>query len=507
MSIRTLDFKPTYDVTVIGAGVFGACLAFEANRRGLSVLLVDQHDYGSGTSANSLKTIHGGLRYLQQLDVLSSRTSIIARREWLQLAPDLVTPLPCLLPTSRQLMKSRPIVGAGLLLYQLLSLGCNKGIPRKSQIPPVALLNKATTQQRLNGFDLTGITGAAHWHDAQMQDSEQLVYAFVASAQRNGADCHNYVSVDGITPAPSHHSLTLVDQLTQQSYEVTSKTVVDCSGVGRVLENQLRPQKPSSSNASTSAYASAVNLVLNRKLCDYAVGITVKTQKQGNRALFLSPWRNSTLLGTWYFENPEPTSSQLNTCLTEINQLFPEAPLKASDISHIHVGHLPVDAAKMTEQGAEHALIKQSQIIDWEKATDLSKASQDYQGLFSLKGTKYTLGYVAAKQMVQQLKRYCPLSPAPRLTRITLDIPTDASIKSQIEQAVVQQQAWHLDDVLLRRLPIGDEKKPSDETIATCLAIMAAHFDWDTERQAQEKDRLNQQYRYLQRLNENMGTT
>src|SRR5437868_11876406 len=89
-----------YDAIVVGGGIHGACAAWEAARRGLKVALIEAGDFGQGTSSNSLRTLHGGLRHLQRMDFARMRESIRARREWLQLAPHLTRPMRFLLPTS-----------------------------------------------------------------------------------------------------------------------------------------------------------------------------------------------------------------------------------------------------------------------------------------------------------------------------------------------------------------------------------------------------------------------
>src|SRR5215469_11897235 len=82
-----------YDVLVVGGGIHGACAAWEAARRGLKVALIEAGDFNAATSANSLRTLHGGLRHLQRFDFQQMRVSIRQRREWLRLAPELTRPL------------------------------------------------------------------------------------------------------------------------------------------------------------------------------------------------------------------------------------------------------------------------------------------------------------------------------------------------------------------------------------------------------------------------------
>src|SRR6187549_436090 len=97
----------TFDVLVVGGGVYGLTIACDAAQRGLSVALIDRQDFGSGSSVNHLRTIHGGLRYLQSLDVRRARESIRERRTLARIAPHAVRPLPFVLPLYRSVMKGR----------------------------------------------------------------------------------------------------------------------------------------------------------------------------------------------------------------------------------------------------------------------------------------------------------------------------------------------------------------------------------------------------------------
>ena len=91
--------QKTYDVAIVGCGVYGAFAAREAALRGLSVAVIDKKDFCGATSANSLKIIHGGVRYLQQLDIARVVESAKERKSLMRFAPHLVHPLPCVMPT------------------------------------------------------------------------------------------------------------------------------------------------------------------------------------------------------------------------------------------------------------------------------------------------------------------------------------------------------------------------------------------------------------------------
>ena len=117
-----------FDVAIIGGGIFGACAAWDAALRGLSVALVERGDFCSGTSANSFKIVHGGIRYLQHGDLVRLRTSCYERTALLRIAPHLVQPLPIVIPTYGRGRQGKALLGAGMVLYDLLTLDRNRGI-------------------------------------------------------------------------------------------------------------------------------------------------------------------------------------------------------------------------------------------------------------------------------------------------------------------------------------------------------------------------------------------
>ena len=117
-----------YDLVIVGGGIFGACAAWDAVLRGLSVALVERHDFASGASAQSFKMVHGGIRYLQHADIGRLRASCFERSALLRVAPHLVQPLPILIPTYGHARAGKEFLGAGMLLYDLLTLDRNRGI-------------------------------------------------------------------------------------------------------------------------------------------------------------------------------------------------------------------------------------------------------------------------------------------------------------------------------------------------------------------------------------------
>src|SRR5690606_9348005 len=134
-NFAALDSR-VFDVLVVGGGIFGACAAWDASLRGLSVALVERTDFASGVSANSYKFVHGGIRYLQHADIRRLRQSCGERSALLRVAPHLVSPVPVAIPTYSSVRQGKALLGAGMLLYDLLTADRNRGIlDRDRKIP------------------------------------------------------------------------------------------------------------------------------------------------------------------------------------------------------------------------------------------------------------------------------------------------------------------------------------------------------------------------------------
>src|SRR2546427_1120849 len=125
----------TFDVLVVGGGIYGLTIAYDAAQRGLSVALIERDDFGSGASFNHLRTIHGGVRYLQTLDLARARESVRERRTLARIAPHAVRPLPFAVPIYRSIARGKMAMRAGFLLDRLVSAGRNRGVAASHRLP------------------------------------------------------------------------------------------------------------------------------------------------------------------------------------------------------------------------------------------------------------------------------------------------------------------------------------------------------------------------------------
>src|SRR5437773_5649322 len=172
----------TFDVLVVGGGIYGLTIAYDAAQRGLSVPLVEADDFGSGASFNHLRTIHGGLRYLQSLDLSRARESVRERSALARIAPHAVQPLVFALPITRSLMRGKLAMRAGFLIDGVLSAGRNRDISQPLRLPRGRVVSRGTAVERFPGLRRQGLTGAAVWYDYETTETDRLTLAWALAA-------------------------------------------------------------------------------------------------------------------------------------------------------------------------------------------------------------------------------------------------------------------------------------------------------------------------------------
>ncbi|MFT5564850.1 MAG: glycerol-3-phosphate dehydrogenase, partial [Myxococcota bacterium] len=213
----------TFDVLVIGGGVTGTGIALDAATRGLSVALVEQRDFASGTSSRSSKLIHGGLRYLEQLNFSLVREALQERGLLMErLAPHLVRPVPFLYPLTRPIWE-RPYVAAGLALYD--TLGGAGQLPRHKHLTRKGALRLAPALRS------DSLVGAVQYWDAQVDDARHTM-SLGRTAAHYGAAILTSARVIGLLREGERVVGASVDDLeTGEELSIRAHQVVNATGV------------------------------------------------------------------------------------------------------------------------------------------------------------------------------------------------------------------------------------------------------------------------------------
>jgi glycerol-3-phosphate dehydrogenase len=466
-----------HDLLVIGGGIHGAAAAWDAAQRGLATALVEARDFGSGTSWNSLKTIHGGLRYLQSLDVPRLRESVRERRALLRIAPDLVRPLPFVVPVYGHGARGREAFAAGLRLYAWLSRDRSDGLREDRRVPEARLLSPGELLERVPGASPHGLSAGALWWDAQVLSSERLTLAFVRAAADAGAAVANHAEAVALLRTGDRVSGARVrDALTGDELEVRARLVLNAAGPGvdEVLRRGgiARPATP---------LLRAFNVVLNRPVVSWeGVGGSAD-----GRFLFLVPWRDRAIFGTDYA--PADTlagPTDVERILEKGARAFPWARLGRSDVALVHRGHLP---ASRDATG----LLDRPRLVDHAR-------DDAVPGIISMLGVKYTTARSVAEQAVDLVVARLGAPAAPCRTAVTPLVQArllEGGLAERARIAVGEEMACTLTDAMLRRLDAGTAGAPEAGDVEVVAGVMAAALGWSAARQAEELRELLETYR------------
>ena len=289
----------TFDLVVIGGGIFGACAACDAAQRGLSVALVERGDFGGATSANSLKMVHGGIRYVQHLDIARVRHSAAERRTMLRVAPHLVHPLPIVIPTYGHGMKGKAALRIGMGLFDLMTLDANRGIEdAERKIPWCGSLGRTRTLEMYPGLPPDGLTGAALFSDAQMYNPCRLVLAFLQNAIEAGAVAVNHAEVTAfLRDGHAINGVAVRDGLTGEEFPVNARMVLNAAGP--YAEKLLADASVDLKLSRKITYSRDTAFVVKRRLNHPGNAIALQGTTsdpdarlgRGERHMFVAPWR------------------------------------------------------------------------------------------------------------------------------------------------------------------------------------------------------------------------
>ncbi|ODR96645.1 hypothetical protein AUC69_13595 [Methyloceanibacter superfactus] len=231
----------TFDLVIIGGGIHGAAVARDAAGRGLKVLLAEKGDYACATSSNSSKLIHGGLRYLEHLELKLVRESLVERAELLRAAPHLVTPLKFLLPIYDWQTRSAWLVHAGLTLYDLLSMG--DGLPASGRV-------SSAEAESLPYLRQDHLSAVLHYHDCQTDDA-RLTLAVALDARARGADILNRRAVIAIAALENGYAVELDER--GQKRRIETRFIVNAAGPYAPQVDALTEAAPESATAAARA--------------------------------------------------------------------------------------------------------------------------------------------------------------------------------------------------------------------------------------------------------------
>jgi glycerol-3-phosphate dehydrogenase len=516
-----------YDLLIIGGGIYGLTIAYDAASRGLRTALIDAADFGSGASFNHQKTAHGGLRSLQTGRIDRARESIDERRALARIAPWFLRPLPFLTGTYRSVIKNRVALRAAFKLDAWLGRKRNEGVEPELHLPAPRLISKAATLRLFAGIKSTGLTGGAQWYDYQMVENDRLTLAFAAAADKHGADVVNYVvATDALKDADRVVGMQARDRETGREFAIRSKLTVNAAGAhaGEIMR-AFGVDRP-------YPLLKAINLVTSKPASDIALAAPTAA----GRMLTLIPWRGRAVIGTGQSETLvqpddfEVTAGEIDAFIAEANQAFPALKLTRDDVRLVHRGAVPAEV----REGSRPDLRATPEVRD--------HAQDGIKGAMTVIGVKYTTARGVAERAVNTaariLGRHIPRSRTATMTlpgaaiadhealaietarAAALDLPSMVTrhlsalyaeaaativrliaerpelgtrvapsaetLGAEVVHVIRHEMAVRLTDIVIRRTGLGSGGHPGREAIESCGRIAAQELGWTTQRLEQE---------------------
>ncbi len=524
-----------HDLIVVGGGVTGACIARDAALRGLSVVLLEKHDFSHATSAASSKLIHGGLRYLKNLEVGLIRESLRERRTWLRIAPHLVYPLPVLLPSFRDDKDGLLKLRAGLTVYDLLAFDRGWLADRDQRVPGHRKLGPAAALALQPDLPAEGLAGALLYYDCQMFSPERLALECLLSATAAGARLYNYCRVDELLRIDNRVvGVRARDLQSGEQAELRGRLVINAAGPwADLVLGEL-------GGAQHKLIRSKGIHVITRPLTP---GHALAIAGRGGH-FFVLPWRGRSLIGTTdeaYHGAPDEfrvTEGDINGLLATVNAHLPAARLRREDVQHFFGGLRPL----VDDGGSTYDASRRSEVSD-------HAALGGPEGLISATGGKWTTSRHLAEQVLALVgdKLGRPLAPCTtgvtplpggaignfrafvaetqrrnprhdpallehlartygaRLPELLTYLEADASLArpladglaevgAQVVHAVRAERAVTLEDVVLRRTGLGTLGNPGETALIGAARLMGRELGWNRAERMRQVERVLDHY-------------
>lgn len=372
-----------YDLAIIGGGATGLGVALDAVLRGLSVVLVESHDFAKGTSSRATKLVHGGVRYLAQGNISLVREALHERTTLLHNAPHLAQPLPFVMPSYH--WWESPFYGIGLKMYDALA--------GKAGLGPTEFLGRRRTHDCLPTISEDHLWGGVKYWDGQFDDA-RLALVLARTAASQGALLINYCKATGLIHEQGRVAgLNCVDREAGTAYAIRARCVVNAAGVWVDALRRMDGDALGRSSKPMVAPSQGVHVVVDREFLPGDHALLVPKTADG-RVLFAVPWLGKVILGTTdtpredLAREPNPFAEEVAFILDESARYLKKAP-RRQDVRSVWVGLRPL--VKPVEDDGN------TKGISREHTVAVSKS-----GLVTVTGGKWTTYRAMAEDVLQK---------------------------------------------------------------------------------------------------------
>ena len=379
MMARLRERKKPWDILIIGGGATGVGAAVDAASRGYDVALVEQSDFGKGTSSRSTKLAHGGVRYLEQGNISLVMEALKERGLMRQNAPHLVHDLAFVVPNYE--WWEAPFYGIGLKVYNLLAGKYGFGASK--------ILSREETLERLPTIKTEGLRGGIVYYDGQFDDSRLLINLAETAAEQ-GAAIANYVRVDHLLKGSDGfvNGTAVVDSESGDEFELHAAIVINATGA--FTDSIRKMADPGAANII--APSQGIHLVFKGDFLASDNAIMVPHTSDG-RVMFAIPWHGHTLVGTTDTPieqatlEPLPFDEEIDFILQTAAQYLDRAPSRA-DVLSVYTGIRPL---VRHGHGTKTAALARDHVVHI-----------DHSGLVTICGGKWTTYRKMAEDCVNQ---------------------------------------------------------------------------------------------------------
>ena len=391
-----------YDLILIGGGITGAGVLRESAKKGLKTMLLEKNDFASGTSSKSAKLVHGGLRYLQHLQIKIVRESLTERNWLLESYPHLVKPIEFVFPLYGSAFKYR----IAMALYQMMG--------KHKILPKYKFFDKKQTIKKYSGINTKELKGSFSYYDGITNDARLVSEIIFEAEQYPNIEAKNYIKVTNIEDKKNFSIVSCKNTLTGESFSFKTKVVVNCTGAwaDKTLEIfQAQSQK-------IMDPSKGVHLIFSQEKLPITSAYAFSSGTNDGRMLYLLPWENNTVIlgptDTAFngdFDKLTSNKNDIQYLLNGLNQFSPNSNFTEDDILYLFVGLRPL----FNEEGESKDKTRDFKI--WWSSDNIVSISGGKLTTFRAMGKTLINKVLTKKQLTTSYHSF------PKIENISKDLP------------------------------------------------------------------------------------
>jgi len=524
-----------FDLIIIGGGITGAAVAYAASSRGLKVALFEKKDFGGATSAATSKLIHGGLRYLANMELGLVRESLKERKILGNIAPNFIYPIPFMMPNYRRYRGGMWMIMLGMFLYDVLSFDKKDTWDKSKELPNHETYRRRKTLRLEPGIRRTKLVGSTIFYDYQSIFPERLTLAFIKSAMEYGAKVSNYtVFTDFLIENNRITGLKIKDLIHKTEHLVKASLVINCGGTWAdiILEKAFKGKV----HHHKIKRSEGIHIITKKINNEHIISIL----KNDGKHFMIMPWRGYTIIGTTdkeYFGSPDDykvSRESIMEVIDMVNKYYGDGKLSYHDVLFAYGGLRPlVD----DQNHGSYESSRRYEVHD--------NLKDGIEGLITVEGGKYTTSRNLAYNVMELVQKKLNIKLKDSITynnylsgceirdmeqfmiklhmkydkqfsfktveytgrnygnechevfKLALEnkqlsevLNEDGEMLAEVYYAIQTEMAKTLKDIFLRRTGLGTIGYPGEELIDKVSNLACKMLNWDEQKLTEEKTSL-----------------